>query len=68
MLAFLQFNALFVSAYPATDLSHIPRDDTPPVVLGEHAGNRTMVVVFCMTFSFLLAFAQGKPLLKIAPF
>ncbi|KAJ4982938.1 hypothetical protein SVAN01_11570 [Stagonosporopsis vannaccii] len=59
MTAFLQLNALFVSAYPVTDVPHIPRDDTPPAVLGEHANNRTIVVVFCMTFSFLLAFAQG---------
>ena len=54
----LQFSV--VNAYPVQNLTNLARNDMPPIVLGEHANHRTIVVVFCMSYAFLLALAQGK--------
>ena len=57
-MALLQFSSMFAAAYPVEKVVNIVRDDTPAVVLGEHANHRTIVVVFCMSYAFLLALAQ----------
>jgi uncharacterized membrane protein len=58
-MALLQFSNMFVAAHPVEKVVHVTRDDAPVVVLGEHASHRTIVVVFCMSYAFLLALAQG---------
>lgn len=58
-MAPLQLNSMLVAAYPVEKAVNIVRDDAPAVVLGEHANHRTIVVVFCMSYAFLLALAQG---------
>ncbi len=59
-MALLQFKILFASAYPVNEVARVGRHDATPIVLGEHADHRTIVVVFCMTYAFLLALAQGE--------
>lgn len=56
---FLQLKSMFVTAYPVEHVVMMTRDDGPAVVLGEHADHRTIIVVFCISYSFLLALAQG---------
>ena len=56
----LLFSNAFAAAYPVDGIIKVARDDTPAVVLGEHASHRTIVVVFCMSYAFVLALAQGK--------
>jgi hypothetical protein len=58
-MALLQFSSMFVAAYPVDKVLNVARDDAPTVALGEHANHRTIVVVFCMCYAFLLALAQG---------
>lgn len=57
-MALLQLSGVFVAAYPVEKVVNVARGDAP-VILGEHANHRTIVVVFCMCYAFLLALAQG---------
>lgn len=57
---FLQLNLWFVDAHAIGKVAHTIRDEPPPAALGEHPDNRTVVVIFCMSYAFLLALAQGK--------
>ena len=58
-MVFLQLNNMFVAAYPVEKVVNMARDDAPAVTLGEHADHRTIIVVLCMCYAFLLALAQG---------
>jgi hypothetical protein len=58
-MVLLQLSSMFVAAYPVEKVVNTARDDASAVVLGEHANHRTIVVVFCMCYAFLLALAQG---------
>lgn len=60
MVMLLQFSSMFAAAHPVEKVANAPRNDVPAVVLGEHPSHRTIVVVFCMSYAFLLALAQGK--------
>lgn len=60
IMSFLRLNLPFVGALPIEKAVYTIRDELPPVVLGEHPRNRTIVVAFCIAYAFLLALAQGK--------
>ena len=60
MAFFLQYAALLVAAYPTQDFTHMARRDMPTVSMDEKSSRRTLVVVLCIAYGFLLALAQGK--------
>jgi hypothetical protein len=57
MAFFLQFVPLLVAAYPTT---RVTRRDAPTVSMDEPSGRRTLIVIFCIAYGFLLALAQGR--------
>jgi hypothetical protein len=64
-MASLQSSSFFVAAHPVGNVVQVSRDEAPSVVLGEHASHRTIVVVFCISYAFLLALTQGEQLSSI---
>lgn len=58
--AMLQFSSVLVAAYPVQDTKVMTRNDAQPVNLDEAPGRRTIIVVFCIGYVFLLALAQGN--------
>lgn len=64
-MAFLQASSLLVAAYPVHDSAHIARSEAQPVSLDEAPGRRTIIVVFCIGYVFLLALAQGMIFLSV---
>ena len=60
MAFWLQFLPLMVVAYPTQDLTRMARRDTPTISMDEPSSRRTLIVIFCIAYGFLLALAQGK--------
>lgn len=57
-MALLQLS--LVAAYPIREMACLAQGDASPVGLGGYANHWTIVVVFCMSYAFLLALAQGE--------
>jgi hypothetical protein len=67
MAFFLQSVPLLVVAYPTQDFTRVARRDTPTISLDEPSGRRTLIVIFCIAYGFLLALAQGRLSLLVFP-
>jgi hypothetical protein len=67
MAFFLQSVPLQVVAHPTQDFMRVARRDTPTISMDEPSGRRTLIIIFCIAYGFLLALAQGRLSLLVFP-
>ena len=60
MALWLQSVPLLVAAYHMQNFTRMARRDTPTISMDEPSSRRTLIVIFCIAYGFLLALAQGK--------
>ena len=67
MALWLQSVPLLVAAYPMQNFTRMARRDTPTISMDEPSSRRTLIVIFCIAYGFLLALAQGRLSLLVFP-